>query len=722
MSEISTVLNVLGIVAFEKTTEGNFSLLHDQPDWFTLLYSNAIGQSQSQTQGATEFDLALAFPYVENFLEDACEVWNKDTSEQILSGIWTETLPGDDDMQLEARACKHGSSALLIIENKTASFAEQHAVYQKARNIALTNERLLSELNSRQRQLQSELERNIHQRMSLEYVSDAIQRDTSAVMICQPDGNVEIMNKALVDIYQMDDCESLRSQSLLDKWLKEAQETYPEINRVLKAGAYWEGEFESLDSRQRSRWIRLTIGPVRNDSGDVQHYVCVANDISEFRSVGSTSSDNLVDYDFTTHLPNRRHFWKHLKNVIETVGEAAVGIAILYIDLDYFKRVNDRLGHSSGDFLLSTIASRIARGVKSNDYVAHLGGDEFVVIAQYINNAEDGVRLAERILSVIKEPLALSGESFCITASIGISYSTAGSISASDMLKNADLAMYSAKELGRNQVRLFTETLSDTRPRRLQREHEIQDAIDQDQFLLLMQPQISIHEESLFRVEALIRWQHPQEGMLSPLEFIPIAEDCGLIIPLGRWVLRYACTVGLQLLEQGIPLFMAVNVSTKQLNSPDFLEDVRSALEKTGYPATNLELEITESSFLEDMDGAIAKLQTLRNMGISISLDDFGTGFSSLHYLRKLPIDYLKIDRSFISTLDEDRESKAITASVIKLAHTLNIKVIAEGVEQASQLALLTQWNCDLAQGFYFHRPLSVQAIEELYYTKYRAN
>ena len=603
-----------------------------------------------------------------------------------------------------------------MIENHTPTFYKQKSVYQKARDIALLNEKLISELNLRQRQLQNEIERHILQSNSIQQVADSIQGHTSAVMICQPNGSVEVINKALVDIYQLEGHTDLKRVSLLEQWIQEAERVYPELKRVIEKGAYWEGEFQSNNASGIARWVRLTIGPIKEQDGSVSHYVCVANDITEYRNINAENNAE-HGYDFTTHLPNRRHFWRHINNLAESVHSNEYGMALMYIDLDYFKRVNDDLGHQAGDFLLSTIATRISRCVKYHDFVAHLGGDEFVVVMQHIETMDQLQIVADRILVAVRDPLFVNEQSILMSASIGIATHFDGKFDPTDLVRQADLAMYAAKELGKGQARFYESHMERNIPHKLQRERDLVDALEKQEFVLHFQPQISISGKESIRAEALIRWQHPSYGLLSPADFIAIAEESGLIIPIGTWVLKKACQAGVELIKNHQQTYIAVNISAKQLKHPDFYTTLVGSLSESKFPASLLELEITESCFLADMDIVISLLNKIRDLGVTIALDDFGTGFSSLNYLRKLPVDYLKIDRSFIQELQIDHESQAITASVINLAKELNIRIVAEGVETLEQFDFLRRRHVNFVQGFLFYKPLPLSLLKESYKT-----
>lgn len=714
MSILEGVIEELGVIALAKQETGSFELLNHQCAWFRTLLELLSSPLPADSILIDSDALCSAFPFIENFLIDADFVWEAIDAKTVRSGIWTETDQSGNEYQLEARACVVDNCPVLLIENHTDTFSKQHGVYQKARDIALLNEKLVSDLNQRQRELQSEIERHILQDSSIKGVADRVKCHTSAVMICQPNGQVEVINNALINIYQMDKDVDLKRVSLLDQWVSEAEALYPELKRMIENGSYWEGEFESKDISGISRWVRLTIGPIKDQDGHVSHYVCVANDISEFRDI-SSSSEGEGGYDFTTHLPNRRHFWRHINSVAETPHSGEYGIGLMYIDLDYFKRVNDDLGHQAGDFLLSTIASRISRSVKHHDFVAHLGGDEFVVVVRYIKKTDPLIIVSDRLLASIHEPLAVNGQSILMSASIGISTNFDATFDPKILLRQADLAMYAAKELGKGQSRFYDPVMERNIPHKLQRERELVDAIDRQEFVLHLQPQISISGKDNARVEALIRWQHPVHGLLPPADFIAIAENSGLIIPIGTWVLKQACQIGAELIAENKAMCIAVNISAKQLKHPDFYNTLTHCLSEANFPPSLLEVEITESCFLEDLDSVIALIERIRKLGVAIALDDFGTGFSSLNYLRQLPVDYLKIDRSFIQQLHVDRESQAITSSVISLAHELNIHVIAEGVETDEQFDFLRSRQVNFVQGFLFYKPLPVNVLQQSY-------
>jgi diguanylate cyclase (GGDEF)-like protein/PAS domain S-box-containing protein len=708
MAILGDILEELGVVALVYQDDSSFQMLGNQSSWFSCLITELESSIDNDLSTITKEALCLTFPFIDNFLIDAETTWNELDHKSIRSGLWTETTTSGDEYQLEACACWLQGQSVLLVENHSASFVQHHAVYQKARDIALLNEKLISELNQRQRELQTEIEQRILQGTSISGVAESIKGHTSAVMICQPDGNVEVMNNALIDIYQTDKKSDLKRVSLLDQWLKEAEEQYPELKRVIENGSYWEGEFESKSTDGNIHWIRLAIGPIKESTGSISHYVCIANDISEYRQTNTAVGGG---FDITTRLPNRRHFWQHINNLAEKPLPADMGIGLLYIDLDYFKRVNDDLGHQAGDFLLSAIASRISRGVKHSDFVAHLGGDEFVVVARLIKNNDQLMSVAKRLLETIHDPLSVDDQPISMSASIGVSFSYETMFDSKLLVRQADLAMYAAKELGKGQALFYEGDMDYNIPNKLQREMELLEAVEKQEFVLYLQPQISVNSTQKLKTEALIRWQHPVKGLLQPNDFIALAEESGLIIPLGEWVLKSACLMGAELVRQGKNVSIAVNISAKQLKHKDFYTSVINSLKESNYPADLLELEITESCVLDDLDGVILLIQKIRKLGVTISLDDFGTGYSSLNYLRQLPVDFLKIDQSFVQALTIDKQTQAIITFVINLAHELDISVIAEGVETTEQLNFLLKRNVNFIQGFLFDRPMPINEL-----------
>lgn len=711
---LQDLIKQLGIVVFRLADDQTLESVSSYPEWLIHL-SKAADSPISVDDTFLSFDqIGHSFPFLSNFLIDAELFWsNEREHDKTDSGVWTEVDALGQEYQLEARALFAENEKILLIENVSQNFEERHLVYQKARDMALLNEKLISELNFRQRKLQSDIERHLSLRNPIDELNRTVESNTSAVLVCLPDGDVELYNKALINIYEIGNDQKIVRASMLDKWIAEAEHNHPEIHRILKSGSYWEGEFETFDADNNQKWIRLSIGPVKNDAGEICHFVCVANDLSDFRKV-SDDWGNISDYDFNTHLPNRRQFWKHISQTCESGQKSDEVIALMYVDLDYFKHINDQHGQFAGDFLLGTMASRLSRNIKHGDYIAHLGGDEFVILLRYIKEPEDLVAVGERLLVTVSEPINLDGTPIRVTASIGIATTEISQADPHSLLRNADLAMYSAKELGRGQVRLYTEELERNPPKRSQREHELLVAIEKKQFVLEFQPQVCMQESRGKRVEALVRWQHPEHGLLSPAEFVGIAEESGSIVPIGDWVLMSACISGKLLLDSGDSTCIAVNISAKQLSHPEFYNKLTNVLRKSGFPAKHLEIEITESSFLSDMDKAIDVLHRVRALGIQVALDDFGSGFSSLNYLKRLPVDYIKIDRSFIHDLPDDNESRAITTSVIHLAHQLNMKVIAEGVENKQQLEFLREHDVDFVQGFYYFKPMPLAKLTSL--------
>lgn len=419
-------------------------------------------------------------------------------------------------------------------------------------------------------------------------------------------------------------------------------------------------------------------------------------------------------HDPLTGLANRSLFYDRMKKSISRARRSDTGLAIMLLDLDRFKNINDSLGHDAGDAFLKHIARSLTEELRDTDTVARLGGDEFVIALENITEIESVQKIAEKLLASLSQPVNMRGHEIVTTASIGVSVFPADGDSVDQLLKHADTAMYRAKAAGKNRFQFFVQAMSDNAVNYLLLENDLRRAIEQDELLLFYQPQIDLNNGQIIGVEALVRWQHRVRGLVSPVHFIPLAEETGLIEPLGDWVLRHACERFQAWLDAGLNLGkISVNLSTRQFRQESFETTVQKILTETGLPAEYLELEITETSAMENAASSIETLKCLSDMGLSLAIDDFGTGYSSLSYLQRFPIQKLKIDRSFIVDVDNDMQEAAIAKSIIDLAHNMCLQVIAEGVERPSQSKWLIARGCDQVQGFYYSRPLSEEALLE---------
>ena len=470
----------------------------------------------------------------------------------------------------------------------------------------------------------------------------------------------------------------------------------------------WSGELRVRRKTGEDLWVSLTaVGVKHAGKPEVSHYLWLFTDISERKRVAE-QVHHLAHHDPLTGLPNRLALNLRLNQALPEARRHGWNVALMFIDLDHFKIINDTLGHSVGDQLLREIAGRLTRAVRESDFVARLGGDEFVVLLPDIASATDAATVASKILAAFARPVVVDGTELHTSPSIGISVFPLDGADSDTILKNADTAMYCVKAAGRNSYQFFAVDMNLAASRRLDLEGKLRQALARNEFTLAFQPQVRADTGLPNGVEALVRWRHPVDGLISPALFIPVAEETGLIVPLGEWVLRTACHELKRWLDAGLPsIKVAVNVSACQLRRRDFLETVAAVLVETELPAELLELEVTESVAMENPEESISLLQSLRRMGVTIAIDDFGTGYSSLAYLKRLPIDNLKIDRSFVADIEHDLNDRAIAFGTIALAHSLGLSVIAEGVETEDQFDLLAGNGCDEIQGYLFSPPLA---------------
>jgi diguanylate cyclase (GGDEF)-like protein/PAS domain S-box-containing protein len=464
-------------------------------------------------------------------------------------------------------------------------------------------------------------------------------------------------------------------------------------------------------------WVHWSVSLVRDQYSKSVHLIFQIQDITD-RKLAEQQLHHDAFHDALTGLPNRALFMDHLKLAIGRSKRSGKQLfAVLYLDLDRFKIINDSLGHTIGDQLLVGIADRLKNNLRPGDTVARLGGDEFTILVEDIADEKESVQVAERIQNELSVPFMLNGREVFTTVSMGIAPGSTGYERAEDILRDADTAMYRAKSLGKARYEIFDKAMHARAINLLQMETDMRRALERNEFLIHYQPIVALEDFRLRGFEALVRWQHPERGFISPMDFIPVAEETGMIIPLGEWVLREACQQmqrWQKIFPVDPPLFISVNLSSKQFSQNDLINAVANILRETGVAAHTVKLEITESVVMENIETATEMLQQLRDLGVQLSIDDFGTGYSSLSYLHRFPIDTLKIDRSFVTRMTENSENMEIVRTIVVLAQNLGMDVVAEGVETNEQLVLLQKLHCENGQGYFFSKPVNSTGAEKI--------
>jgi diguanylate cyclase (GGDEF)-like protein/PAS domain S-box-containing protein len=469
------------------------------------------------------------------------------------------------------------------------------------------------------------------------------------------------------------------------------------------------------------RWLRWTGKALLDGNGQMAEIQTVGWDVTENKMLEEKLRENedrlkhLAHFDVLTGLSNRTYFNSRLAEEVSRCKRYDRRLVVMFLDLDNFKKINDSLGHDVGDLLLKEVSQRIGICLRDTDIVSRLGGDEFTVILTELAKDEDAALAAQRIIDAVSRPFILRQHEFYVTVSIGMAVYPLDGENGDTMVKNADTAMYYAKSQGRNNYQFYSAQMNAAHMERLTIESQLRKAVENREFVLFYQPQISIQTGHIIGAEALIRWIHPVKGMIPPMKFIPVAEETGLIIPISEWVIMTACEQNKRWKDEGFPpLTVAVNISMRHFMQPNLLDVIAEALQKTGLPSPCLELELTESIVMHNVDEVIRILQKFRETGVQSSIDDFGTGYSSLNYLKRLPINKLKIDQSFVRNITADQNDAMIVKTVIEMAHNLGLRVIAEGVETSDQVNFLRTLACDELQGYFFSKPLPAEEFIQL--------
>jgi diguanylate cyclase (GGDEF)-like protein/PAS domain S-box-containing protein len=680
-AEVVTQLPVsagLGLLRFER--------LH-QDDW-TLLYLDPACEQQLG-QPAVELCAFLDSPYAQLICE--CR-------QQLHASISQQLSRGNHYQVRYSLQTPLGPRYLLEL----GEAFEQHSM-------AMLHGYLLVDEHPHERPIAAQ---RAEPKPALALFQCAIEQSASAFLLLDRDGLVEYVNPSFtaISLYGIDE---VRGRNIFElPALANLNEQLFAPHSTLNHSNHWQGEFKTRRKNLDPYWAQLSISKVYDEHAELSHYLGIYTDITEHKRA-EQHLERLAYHDNLTGLGTRLTFLRNLEQRFAADSQAPT--CLLLVDIDNFKRINDSLGHTTGDKLLVSLALRLRNTLSPLGTLARLASNEFAVQLDGIDLAR-GQLLAEQVLQTLNKPLFVDNQLISVSGSIGLACAPMHGSDPQTLLKHAGLALHKAKANGKQQLQVFNQALNAQADQQLFIESNLRRALQQNELEVFYQPKLNLKTGQLQGVEALLRWNHPDKGMINPEQFISVAEETGLIIPIGKWVANQACGLSKQLLALGLgECQVAINLSPKQFSDPDLVGSITAILHEHQLPAHLLELELTESLLLEASDTTREQLLSLKALGLTLAMDDFGTGYSSLSYLKKFPIDVIKIDRSFIRDIPHDQDDMEITAAVIAMAHKLKLKVVAEGVETAEQLAFLRRQHCDIGQGYLFDRPLPVaQLIQRL--------
>lgn len=573
---------------------------------------------------------------------------------------------------------------------------------------------LIKSFNTMADELEKEIIDRGRREVELRKLFLAVEQCPNVVFITDIHGNIEYVNHKFTTLTGYTKEEVIGKNPRILKSGKTPPEVYKQLWETITSGSEWRGEFCNAKKNGELYWESAFISSIKNAAGDVTHFIAIAEDATE-RIQAAERIRQMAYYDLLTGLPNRVLYNDRLLLALVHAQRTREMVAVLFLDLDRFKDINDTLGHSMGDQMLKVIAGRLSDSLRKEDTVTRQGGDEFTLLLPGVERVESVVGIAKKILGTIKKPLMLGSHEVNITASIGIAIYPADGEDAETLLKNADTAMYYAKEQGRNNYQFFTSTISTKSIEQLEMESNLHHALERKELIVYYQPQVDVKTGRIVSSEALLRWQYPKLGLVKPSEFIGIAERTGLIVPIGEWTLRTACAQNRALQDAGLPpMPVAVNLSVRQFQQENLEEMVNLVLKETGMDPRFLVLEVTESTAMKNIEAANYKMKILISLGVHFAIDDLGTGYSSLSQLKTLPIHALKIDNSFVKGVMTDSNDAAIVTAIISMSKGLGLKVVAEGVETTAQLEFLRSLGCDEAEGYLFGKPMTAGEFKKM--------
>lgn len=700
-TSLLSALGFLDCVIFKRLSSSKFEVLYRAGTWLDELLP--------ETANAKEFSFQQNSAYLEDFLIDAENLWQVNKNGRIESGMWSEQL-STQLIRLEASAVVAENQNYLIVNKLDAKYRQKQETLQIARESLLSADKVSAQhdyLHARIEELLGEPSRKVTANPP---VSNVLLQTDLGVAILDSELVLINSNPALRSIF---DDNNVKISLPPDKLVLELfRNQYPECERIFATASSWTGEIHWLNPPLQGKWLKLSIHPIKNDAQQLQNWVISVSDVTQVKYL-LRRNEKLTHFDALTNLPNRQYFWKKLESKIQQNRP----FYLLYIDIKQFKRINEIHGHVVGDEVIKDLSLRLSAITPVDDMIARIGGTEFAVIMELNHfhtqissqDQEHAAKFAEKLISASSLPFYVSSGLKCeIGLNLGAAAFPKDTNSAEELMKYADLAVYAAKKKAISSISFYSQELIDASRNRIEMEDALRHAVQNQEFELFLQPMLDLTSGKIIKAEALIRWRHPNGNLVSPDDFIPIAEQTGLIIPIGKWVIQEACAILKQLAAKHVDISLSVNLSPRQVNDRQLFEFIKESITKAQIDPQKLELELTEGVLIDNYDKAHFLLSEVRKLGMSISIDDFGTGYSSLAYLQKLPIDRLKIDRSFINEIHENNQDSdsAIILAVIAMAHNLKLEVIAEGVETELQKDFLKQNNCNIVQGYLFSRPV----------------
>ncbi|GAA5142451.1 sensor domain-containing protein [Thalassotalea piscium] len=693
-----------------------FELVDEKTDTVKLVAGDASWAKElfPQLELNTPFIINDNIPFLQDFLFDAKFIWSAEKNGSKRSGFWTEVTANQNELNLEAIAIKQDEHNLLLVINQSDEFKFRQSTLQSAREMLLSNDLLVEQNQYLHDRILSILKKPNEQSNILVALTKAIENAGFAVVITNKKFVTIIENSATKSLFGQHNLPINQVKKSIDIILSLMRNQLPEFDRIMSTKSSWDGELCWILPPSTLKWLKIAVYPVTNELNEIKNWIFFANDISISKSLVQ-KNEELALHDMLTKLPNRFGFWQTL----EQKAANKKPFYLLYLDINDFRTHNEYFGHEDGDKLLIDLSKRIKTNLKKSDYIARVGGDEFGIILSNIDNQESCKKVIKRIIDNINAPFYTNNsKSFTVTISIGAAGFPTDADSVEELMRFVDLSAYSGKTRQKSSLQFYSQAIKDASQEVIRIEQDLRTALKNNEFELYLQPIIDLERDSILKAEALIRWNHPIKGLILPDDFIPVAEKSGLITTIGHWVINAVCELLIKLSYHGFNIKISMNLSPTQVLEEGLFSYLHRCIKKHQIDPSLLELEVTEGVLVNDYRIAERLLSKVRAIGMSVSVDDFGTGYSSLAYLKKLPLDFIKVDKSFIKDIVTDDNDKAIVRAVIAMAHNLHLGVVAEGVETEEQLSFLKQNACNSVQGYLFSHPVSFELFLNLLKSK----